>query len=894
MRSLTSLIFLFFFPVFVFSQSPEEEIDPENINVQYLEHLIKKKIDSVRVGKGLLELVNDSILYMASKHHSVNMAKTRSLSHYEALAKFKNPQKRAEAFGAVNYFTGENVAFVTAYKKYNIRDPSSSEYFTYGEFATRMVKAWVKSRGHYKNIIKPDYQITGVTVCYDKKTRRIYGTQKFADVKSKFVFTENTAMFPYEDENEIEYELVALKQVSSMKHKGRHRWRLKTRKKFRRCRECDAVPNLKKQMDFYVDSNLNVHCVTKSRYLFKRLTHKRRDGFALETVQYKDYVCSSKDFFLKPSRRNGQCVANGNIQKPVYKWKLRKKYRKAKWKWNKHKWKVVRKMLFSFNQKKWEHLGDTINTRFLGIPSDNIIGKLKSDTNGYYECNILFLKKRRVCQTLGFTDYCGQYYIDIKPTPLLPELSADQYHYPEDTIHYQFSIPFKQGKSDYNYDDIKPLLDTLKLENYFIVRLNINATASVEGDEDINNKLTKGRALSIRKVLDSTNVDTLVKDIRSEEDWDHFYKHIEKTKYAHFKKLSKEEIKKELRDPEVAKELEPILTEERKAQVKLWLMAKVNDSIRLKFAFARYGQLINDAHAGKLNAYDARKLHSIQTYMYKCSLKGLLPYSKLVEYEPPDQPLYSRIYLNYVIFKREIDSIKPKEEYDKELYDALRTVAIGNKASQIQRYNFLTILVNHWDSLRWYDTGSDDKVTPQRVFAFLGRLGSSVIPKDTLDMLKRNFNFKAANWFEFIDPDDNNQLRAVNNVYGYYRSRNNSDSTVLRMARYFLFYGHDDYAYRILKPRTYAKDPSHELFGLYLKMAYMRDMYRQRSRFYKLMRNAANVLTKEEYCGLFTGPCNISFQIFDHEDIRTTWCKTCYDHKNFADLWNETHLKGKK
>ncbi|MBA3680265.1 MAG: hypothetical protein H0W73_03620 [Bacteroidetes bacterium] len=877
---------LAFLPALAFSQSPEEEIDPENINAQYLEHLIKQKVDSVRHSKGLLELVNDSILYVASSHHSNNMAKTRNLSHFEASKKFKNPQKRAEAFGAVNYFTGENVAFITAYKKLNIKHPELSEFFTYGEFASRMVKNWVKSRGHYRNIIKKEYQITGVTISYDKKTKRIYGTQKFAEVKSKFVFIENTNLFPYEDENEIEYELKELKQVSRLPHKGPHRWRLKRRKKFRRCKECDGIPSQKNNLFFYVDSSMNVHCYTKDGTLFKRLTKRRRDGFALEIIKYDDYVCSNKNFFLKPSRRNGECIANGTIQKPVYKWKLRKIYRKIKRVWKIKKWRKIFKVYFTFKFRKYGDAVASMFKRFPGTPSDNIIGKLPLYPKDYYECNIMFLKKRRVCQILNFTDYCGEYFNDIHPTPLLPELSNVEYQYPEDTVHYSFSIYFKQGKSDYNYNEIKPLLDTIKLENYSIVKLDINATASVEGDAEINNKLTFKRALSIRKVLDSTRVDTLIKDIQAKEDWDHFNKNISKTKYKYLTKLSKEEIKKELQKQETAKDLESILNEERKANVKLWLMSKVTDSLKLQFALKRYEELIQKAHLGKLNGYDAIKLHSIQTLMYKQAIKGKLPYSKLTELIPPNEPMYSRVYLNYVIFKRETDTINSKDIYERELYEALKTVAITAKASQTQRYNFLTILVNHWDSLSWYDNETE-KAQPKKIFGLLGRLNNSVIPKDTLDILKMNFNFKAANWFFSVDPDDNSQLRAMNNIYYYYKGKKNTDSTAYKIAKYFIFYNHDDYAYRILAPFAIRKEPNHEVFSLYIKMAYLRDMYRQRSRVYKLMKTAPNILTKDEYCNLFTGPCNISMQIFDHEEIRQTWCKTCADHKNFAQLYRE-------
>lgn len=879
-------LFLSLLPVLVFSQSPEDEIEPENINIQYLEHLIKKKVDSVRLSKGLLELINDSILYTASKHHSANMSKTKSLSHYETSNKFKNPQKRAEAFGAVNYFTGENVAFITAYKKLNIKHPELNIFFSYDEFASRMVKNWVKSRGHYRNIIKKEYQITGVTISYDKKTKRIYGTQKFAEVKSKFIFKENTDLFPYEDENEIEYELKELKQVSRLQHKGPHRWHLKQRKKFRRCKECDGIPSQKNNFYFYVDSSLNVHCVTKNGSLFKRLTKRRRDGFALEIVKYNDYNCNNKNFFLKPSRRNGECIANGTVQKPIYKWKLRKEYRKVKRIWKIIKWSKILKIYFTFQFRKYGDAATLMFKRFPGTPSDNVIGRLPSDPKDYYECNVMFLKRRRVCQVLNFTDYCGEYFNNIRPTPLLPELSSIDYRYPEDTLRYSFNIYFKQGKSDYNYTDIKPLLDTIKLENYSIVKLDINASASVEGNSEINNKLTLNRAISIRKTLDSTRIDTLIKDIQAKEDWEHFNKNVAKTKYKFLAKHTKEEVKKELQKPEIEKELESILNEERKANVKLWLMSKVTDSLKLQFALKRYEELMQKAYLGQLNGYDVMKLHNIQTLMYKQALKGKLAYSKLSELAPPNEPIYSKIYLNYIIFKRETDTVNSKDIYERELYEALKTVAVTSKASQTQRYNFLTILVNHWDSLSWYDNETE-KAQPKKIFSLLGRLNNSVIPKDTLDRLKMNFNFKAANWFYSFDPDANSQLRAMNNIYYYYRGKKNTDSTAYKIAKYFIFYNHDDYAYRILAPFALKKEPNHEVFSLYIKMAYLRDMYRQRSRVYKLMKTAPNVLTKDEYCNLFTGPCNISMQIFDHEEIRQTWRKTCNDYKNFAEHFRE-------
>ena len=192
------IIILAFISLKAISQSPDDALPFSDINKEYLEHLIKEKIDNVRKNHNCKSLANDSILYSAAKGHSEYLKKFKRLSHFEANVPEKHsPQLRVEFHGVKNYLVGENVAKTSFHKA--MKNKSGRKYTnrTYGQLAFDFVDAWVKSPGHFANIIKADYQVTGlaVDIDYDKKT--VYAVQKFARVLWKYYFKENKQMFSY-------------------------------------------------------------------------------------------------------------------------------------------------------------------------------------------------------------------------------------------------------------------------------------------------------------------------------------------------------------------------------------------------------------------------------------------------------------------------------------------------------------------------------------------------------------------------------------------------------------------------------------------------------------------------------------------------------------------------
>ncbi|NRA12373.1 MAG: hypothetical protein HRT57_10500 [Crocinitomicaceae bacterium] len=112
-----------------------------------------------------------------------------------------SPQDRANFYGAPNsYYVGENVVYASYNASVRVKG-RTFERSTYKKMARCLVYSWIKSRGHFKNMINPDYQVTGLSIGIDTTQNVIYSCKKFARVMYAYSFDENPEMFPYAEVN---------------------------------------------------------------------------------------------------------------------------------------------------------------------------------------------------------------------------------------------------------------------------------------------------------------------------------------------------------------------------------------------------------------------------------------------------------------------------------------------------------------------------------------------------------------------------------------------------------------------------------------------------------------------------------------------------------------------
>jgi hypothetical protein len=105
-----------------------------------------------------------------------------------------------------------------------------------------MVKGWVNSPGHYKNIITPEYQITGLAISRHPASGNIIAVQKFAKVLWKYTFSENKRMFIYSTDTVPRYE-TQRKPLSRAENPEKLPWKLQPLdyKQTKSCEKCEAL-----------------------------------------------------------------------------------------------------------------------------------------------------------------------------------------------------------------------------------------------------------------------------------------------------------------------------------------------------------------------------------------------------------------------------------------------------------------------------------------------------------------------------------------------------------------------------------------------------------------------------------------------------------------------------
>ena len=192
-------IFIFLQPI-ASGQVRDTAINPENFNKALLEHFIKIRIDSVRHGKKLGALQNDSCLYKAALDQAMYLLNKKEIGHTQNTRKKKDPMERAIYYQANYSMIGENVARIYYLTNMQMKKVSKKTVFvrTYDEAAIEMVEGWVHSPPHYANIKIPSYDLTGVAISVNPKDKSITGVQVFGMAPRGFQPGKSVKYFPFE------------------------------------------------------------------------------------------------------------------------------------------------------------------------------------------------------------------------------------------------------------------------------------------------------------------------------------------------------------------------------------------------------------------------------------------------------------------------------------------------------------------------------------------------------------------------------------------------------------------------------------------------------------------------------------------------------------------------
>jgi uncharacterized protein YkwD len=191
---------MFISQVTVSAQVQDNVINPDNFNKALMEHFIKMRIDSVRHGKKLGMLQNDTFLFKAALDQATYLTQKKEIGHTQNNRKKKDPMERSHYYQADYAMVGENVARIYYLTNMQMQKGSKKPIYlrTYSEAAREMVEGWVHSPPHYKNMLTPDYDLTGVAISVNPKDKSITGVQVFGMGPQGYTPARSDKYFPYD------------------------------------------------------------------------------------------------------------------------------------------------------------------------------------------------------------------------------------------------------------------------------------------------------------------------------------------------------------------------------------------------------------------------------------------------------------------------------------------------------------------------------------------------------------------------------------------------------------------------------------------------------------------------------------------------------------------------
>ncbi len=838
------------------AQQKNEKIYSSSLNKQFLEHIIKEKIDSVRKGKGLKLLVNDSILYIAANYHANWMNDNRKFSHKEKTNPIMlTPQDRVNHFGAPNYLVGENIIKTYLNKPLEREKVKPKNYInkTYEDLANDFVIGWINSPKHYANILTEDYQITGLAISVNPKKDLIYAVQKFASVPFKYEFSEPKGFFNYSN-YETPIPVNSFDEVSRKRLKKKYPWKIKAPKSqedsTKRCTTCNTVVDERVYKDYWIKKGSSLILHSNNADALESIIKKRKDGLAIEFIAYKPYDCGNPEYYTKPSRRNNQSILSDTVIKPLYRRQLKKGFKKATY-----------STFFKFKKRG--------TSEYFELK----LGKMPKDLGGYYEINLIVLQKKKVCRVIHFTDFCGEDLLDYyRPVPIS---FAPDYEYIREpsTGKVSFTVPFEKAKYDYKMEDIAPLLGTMSNVSYTVDRISIDAFSSLEGSEDINKKLQLQRANSILQVFQNKQTKEVKSTISYAPNWDVFQEQIKTEKNLNeLKTLTTSEIKKRLENKEFNASIERYLSKQRYAKIQMDITFDLTDEMLADTLLKDFQRTVKYYNITKLNSsFDS--LLQIQHRLYELSLDKLTNihhWNSMAAMIGDNDDLLEDYYW-YQIELTAPDSTELSKFYSKKWFK------IESKNYWQTHYADLRLQIDRVPKYGFFKDENGKKLMSKLNYITKASPKGFTAKADSLEL------YGITTFISYYLNDPTLKSYFCNLLLNKVIDLNYTEEEVYVIAQFFLKVEEEVLAYSILNWKNvsqgFALDKSKILFA---KLGYYHNKEFHNNVYHQSLIDMFETVSNESWCEMFVGPCNTSFQVFDYEPLRIFYCEKCGSYPNYA------------
>lgn len=794
MKKFLFFVLSVFFASYSYSQT---SLDLKTFREKALADMIYNRVNQIRDSLNLPPLKRDSILELAAKNQSQYLKKTENTVHTQEDPNFATLDLRVEYYKGTHEKLAENVDLVyidkpfTIYKEKNTIKINSYEGATYA-----FIKATLNATSSFVNLANKEFYTTGIGFSIDEEKKALYITQVFGS--SPYYFPASLKS----KENKKNY--YPSKKASIDNAFGIKQGTDKT------CSKC--IADFNKTPDYVekklVIENGKIYFLFGDLELFNQMYADGTVSFSADIVANSQFPCGQGNIIHR------SFAFDGIMLKPVGTKDLVKRNTQAG------------------ENKLYALLGD--------IPKELASQELI--------CNLLLIKENQLCQ----------YYVEFAPIKskrslINTEVFVDTVLKSEITKskNLYFTIPFEKDKSTYSEKDIKPFYDSLQLNKFNIKSATVMAYSSVEGSSERNAELARQRAESIVKVFQSYQLDTIKKIIKSQENWDQFYRDIKNTPYAFLSSLDKAQIKEKLQVDSIAKALEPMLKRQRKAVLYLKIVEKIDldkDKNTLITHFIK-----------AMSKKDIATATTLQTSIFDAISNGELSYEAVELVQLPKSKEFAQMINNDIIFRY---SIGRKFDYIKEL-----TEATNLEPSNVYiKYNLYDLTLKRWN---------DSLIAPSSTDALLKNikaLYNTKIDKKLVHKLYLNYQILITGFFletkKYKYRED-----AVGLVKKYYKSIDENQEDQFSVAKYFVTNNRPEWALEILFPVMQKGEYTEDMLFYFLSIAIPRSDLFEKKEFEAYFLKAKN-LDRQKFCKLF-GEDKLNFYLLRLEQLKEYYCGTC-------------------
>lgn len=817
-----------------------------------LSQLVKEKIDSVRMVHGLNPLTHDSILTQAALDQSKYLIANSNAKHSQQDKNKNTPAKRVQYYNGEFQLVGENILLTYIQEKLRASKLIEDIYYrnqTYEQAAQNIVAGWLGSRGHFANIIKSEYQYTGVSAALDSATNRVSITQVFgAKVYDK---SSTKAVMPTGNKSTQSDELYTLPLKKNRNLKLAQQW----------------SENLEQHIIGWF------HCTPKSLKKAFRWYHFR-SGLIVESEDVSLFTNESA-YLNKPSRINQKSLKYGKQGALIKRNDLMKIARRNEILNGNGKRKSLKK-----------------KPKYLQIDRPTL-----GEDNGSER--ILVVRKGKICDIISITPHLAK-----EMNPAFPEFkyfspfdqSISEYKKSTQVDSVSLKVYYERNQTTLDEDEIENINALIPLDAK-VRKIKIEAFASIEGNAASNKELFKERARQFQRALKAEDLLTedVTLELNTNENWDLMMQQIEE--YPSFQSLqgnSKADIRAYFNNHSTDTAAVNALNNQRYAEITALLAYEKWTPLKPEDLLYKYDSLLSSKN--KLSFSQLRQLGSYQEHYYETLISSKIENKN--QLEVPQEARFSELLYKEALFKflheksiNETGFIKVIRQIGStpKLSKALMTklIQINLIAVTKQLFTFSDLSLDPADlnckaernnllfikPIKKHDhqTGTPDMI----------QLSLDVIPDlvryqndpDIKDLIHQAELYYWINKAQHVRKSGNiRQLSTINKLLNNIWNRHilKSELSVeerLDYAQFFNLFKKYDFSKDLIEPLVNTEKPNH--LALMMWISLMTNENDEKEVEQEILK-AKSILTKQEWATLVSSGIHLSNEFMERNEIRKT------------------------